>query len=724
MAGAEHDAAVVVAEGPRYRRWTVVALAASIVFTAGALALLALIGGAPRSGSWESVGQAGLWDGMMLIANVIAVLLARVDPANRLGRWLAAGGTVGTFAVVADQWAAYSLEASPGALPGGTIALLLSSVALFTSWSLVGSHVALRFPNGRLPSRRWRLVAHVATASAVLCAIEIFHPDAFSDKEVFIDLRGVSNPIGIPGFGPIAELAFGIGILALFGATFLGLASLVVRYRRSSGLERVQLRWVAFTGVGVAVISMIAANLANVVGDPARGVLLFIASIAPLLIITGLGVAVLRHNLFDLNLVIKRTLVATVLAAFVTIAYVAIAVAAGAVLGSDREADLPVSIIATAIVAVGFQPVRRRVEMVVNRLVYGDVVAPYELMSGLSRRMTDTISPDDVLGELAAAVGRGLRAAAARVELNLPAGSRGATWLPAGATPADDYQLSRPVLHKGEVVGAIEVAVRRDDPPGAAELRILDDLVSQAGVTLHNLRLTAELELRLDELQASRQRLVEAQNEERRKMERDIHDGAQQQLVALQIKLGLAQQLLDTNPAQAGPVFDDLRSDAREALETLRDLARGLFPPTLVERGIGAALRSHVEKVNLPATVEDADLANARFEGTIEAAVYFCIREALQNASKHAAGTKLTVNLAYDRGSRGLSFAVADDGPGFDPDTVIRGSGLQNMIDRIEALDGSLRFVTAPGAGTTVAGHVPAEPVDVAGAPEPAGLVR
>ncbi len=188
-------------------------------------------------------------------------------------------------------------------------------------------------------------------------------------------------------------------------------------------------------------------------------------------------------------------------------------------------------------------------------------------------------------------------------------------------------------------------------------------------------------------------------------MERDIHDGAQQQLVAIRIKLGLAKSLLDEDLPAVEELIGEVQAESAEALETLRDLARGLFPPTLAERGLVSAVRAHIEKTKLPVTLEDGGVEGARFDVSAEAGIYFCIREALQNASKHAPGLPLTVGFA--REGEALVFSVADEGPGFDPATVRRGSGLQNMVDRMEALGGTLDFQTAPGRGTKVMGRVP-----------------
>jgi signal transduction histidine kinase len=217
--------------------------------------------------------------------------------------------------------------------------------------------------------------------------------------------------------------------------------------------------------------------------------------------------------------------------------------------------------------------------------------------------------------------------------------------------------------------------------------------------------LTAELLARLEELRASRQRLVAAQDEERRRLERNLHDGAQQNLVALKVKLGLAEMLAENDPARAKELVGELKSDADEALDTLRDLARGIYPPLLADRGLAAALEARARKATVRVEVVAPDVA--RYPREIEAAVYFCCLEALQNVQKYAGASRATVRLGEHDGA--LTFEVEDDGRGFDPAGMPRGSGLTNMADRLDALGGRVDLYSEPGAGTTLKGSVPVE---------------
>jgi signal transduction histidine kinase len=260
------------------------------------------------------------------------------------------------------------------------------------------------------------------------------------------------------------------------------------------------------------------------------------------------------------------------------------------------------------------------------------------------------------------------------------------------------------VRHQGELLGVLSVSKPPAEPLSPAEEKLVSDLASQAGLVLRNVRLTSELQARLEELQASRQRLVTAQDEERRRLERNLHDGAQQQLVALAIKLRMARSISAKDSAKADQVLAEVESEAADALENLRDLARGIYPPLLADQGLVAALSAQARKAALP--VEVVSDGVGRYPQEIEAAVYFCCLEALQNAAKYSRASRAVVRLAGDDLS--LNFLVEDDGAGFDPATTARGTGLQNMADRVEALGGRFEIDSRPGEGTRVTAKIPA----------------
>ena len=269
--------------------------------------------------------------------------------------------------------------------------------------------------------------------------------------------------------------------------------------------------------------------------------------------------------------------------------------------------------------------------------------------------------------------------------------------------------LALPVHHRGELLGALSLTKPAGERLTPAEEHLATDLASGAGLVLRNVRLTEELLGRLEELQASRQRIVAAQDQERRRLERNIHDGAQQQLVAVAVKVRLARSITAKDPQKASEMLTRVEAEIAQALEDLRDLARGIYPPLLADQGLVAALRAQARRAPVPVSVESDGIG--RYPQEAEAAVYFCVLETLQNVSKYAGASQATVRLHATDGE--LTFEIYDDGAGFDTTKTSYGTGLQGMADRLSALGGQLTVAAAPGRGTTVEGRIPVR------APEP-----
>jgi signal transduction histidine kinase len=387
------------------------------------------------------------------------------------------------------------------------------------------------------------------------------------------------------------------------------------------------------------------------------------------------------------------------------------------VIGAFIGATEGLALVATAIVAVAFQPVRARAQGIANRLVYGKRATPYEVLSEFSERVAETYSIEDVLPRMARILAEGTGAIRTEVWLRVRSELRPAASWPEGGTSASPVAITGDVLpaiasasrvaaatsvaqvrHQGVLLGALTVIKPPLEPLTPAEEKLLADLASQAGLVLRNVAL-------LSDLRASRQRLVAAQDEERRRLERNLHDGAQQQLVALAVKQRLVGELIAKDPDKATSMIAELQQDTAEALDTLRDLARGIYPQVLVDQGLPAALEAQIRKTPVPVDLRRDSIG--RHDQEIEAAVYFCCLEALQNVSKYANASKALVRLAVD--GPWLTFGVEDDGAGFDPAQTKLGTGLQGMSDRLEALGGGLEIQSEPGRGTTIAGRVPTE---------------
>jgi signal transduction histidine kinase len=425
------------------------------------------------------------------------------------------------------------------------------------------------------------------------------------------------------------------------------------------------------------------------------------------------GIAILKHGLYELDVVISKTVVYAVIAAVFTAVYLAIVVGIGTAIGSTRNPFL--TVLAAATIAVAFNPVRDRAKRFANRMVYGERASPYEVLSEFSERVAGTYSVEDVLPRMATLLGQGTGASDATVWLRVgselrPSASFGSDHEPAPMPMRDgelpfmpDASKIAPVRDRNELLGALTVTKPPNDPLTAAEDRLVDDLAAQAGLVLKNVRLTEELRANLEELRASRQRLVTAQDSERRRIERNIHDGAQQQLVALAVQTRMAEALAGTDPDREREVLRGMQQSLQDALDDLRDLARGIYPPLLADRGLGAALESQVRRSTVPVAMEAEGVG--RYPQEAEAAVYFCVLEALQNVAKYAEASRATVRLSGGVGE--LRFEVQDDGRGFDPETTGYGTGVQGMIDRLAALGGDLRVSSEPGLGTTVVGTLP-----------------
>jgi signal transduction histidine kinase len=569
--------------------------------------------------------------------------------------------------------------------------------------------VTLLFPNGRLlPGPRWRWVAGVAVAAGTVMFVSAMI--ATSPIQLSPRLPDVLNPLAVPGLDSLTNVnsSYYIWPLLLVGPL---LVTVGVRFRRSRDQERSQMRWFAY----VAALAL-ALLLSSAIGSGEVTATAGFFGIDVLLPLT-IGLAVMKYGLYDIDVFISRTIVYGSLAAFITAVYVGIAVGIGSLVGSGGKPNLALSILATAIVAIGFQPVREQVQKVANRLVYGKRATPYEVLSQFSERVAESYASDEVLPRMARVLAEGTGGELAEVWLRSGVELRRAAAFPLdaampalahldGATEVSIPTADRLVMvrHQGEVLGALTVTKRRGESLTPIEIKLMDDLAHQAGLVLKNVGLTADLQARLVDLRASRQRLVAAQDDERRKLERNLHDGAQQYLVAIKVKLGLAGMLLTKDPDKAKATLTQLKGDADEALETLRDLARGIYPLLLAEKGLPIALQAQTRKATLPITIEADGIG--RYPQETEAALYFCILEALQNIQKYARASSATVRLRDDGDQ--FTVEVADDGRGFDVSTTIRGNGLTNMEDRLDALGGTLHIASSPGSGTTLRATLPA----------------
>ena len=669
------------------RRLRRLVVPAAVIVAAGAALSLALEVAAGRH-------DEAVFTVLVLSFPAVGVLVLRRRPDTRLA-WLMV--SMGLMFAVLGPLSAYGALAVEGDLPFGPLALALGGPG-WVPFIAGSGFLLLLFPDGHLPSPRWRWFAWLCGVGLTLVFVSIwFYPGDFADA----GYPEIENPIGIEALGQVLD-AFGVLLLSAPLLVVGGFASLVVRMRRTTDdVVRHQIRWLAYAASLMASFFMLSfvPGLGNDEGW--GGVIQSIGALSFMLIPVATGVAILRYRLYDIDVVIRKTLVFAVMATLIAAVYVGLVVGIGALVGSRSSPVL--SALAAAVVALVFQPVRTRARRLADRVVFGKRATPYEVMATFGDQLAETYSSEDVLPRIARVLGEGVGAERARVRLLIGDELREVAVWPddADAGRADDF--SADVRHQGELLGALTVAMPPSDPMDPAKERLVHDLAAQAGLVLRNERLTSALRARLTELQAAQKRLVAAQDHERRKLERNIHDGAQQQLVALQVRQRLAEQLVHRDPAKAKEMLGQLQVDTAAALDDLRDLARGIYPPLLADKGLAAALEAQARKSPVPVTVEAGQIG--RFPQEIEAAVYFTVLEALQNTAKYAHASN--VSVIVERRESALAFTVTDDGDGFDTTATGHGSGLQGIADRLGALGGTLVVRSAPGSGTSVSGHLP-----------------
>jgi signal transduction histidine kinase len=417
--------------------------------------------------------------------------------------------------------------------------------------------------------------------------------------------------------------------------------------------------------------------------------------------------------LFEIDLVISRTLVFGAVAAFITGIYALLVVGVGQWIGVGSS-NVVLSVASTAIVALLFEPFRVRAQRLANRLVYGTRATPYEVLSDLTVRLSEAESLEGLLDRMARRLADGTGAQSAVVWA-----LDGDDYLPVAGWPERPTEpkssLDRipgetvAVAHDGDPMGALSVVKPRGELLTSTEIALLDDLAGSAGLVMGKLRLDSALEVRAHELADSRRRLVTAQDVERRRLERDLHDGAQQLVVSLKVKLGIASQVARSEDGgEVADLLDNLAGDAQLAIDEIRSLARGIFPPLLESEGLKSAVGSLAASSGTDVTLDVEDPGTLPRD--VESAVYFCISEALTNAGKHAPGSPVEISVARD--DQRLSFSVADRGPGMAASNGAAGggSGLRNMRDRVEALGGTIAIEERQGGGVEVRGELTVEP--------------
>jgi signal transduction histidine kinase len=646
------------------RAWPAALLIATLTIEVAAVAL-----------SWglEPAWDTALYAIYAVTMAAVGALIVSRHPGHRIG-WLFLADALFT-GLAADLAQGWGLRAAEHGWPGGPFGEWLS----LSSWLATGPAgvlLFLWFPDGHLTRRGWKAVAW---ASIVGAAVAL--PGFAMDPDLGDQFIGGRNPYAVQG-API-DLLLGVGMPLFLGSLVVAIVPLVQRFRRSSGVERLQLRWFAFASVCAAVVLPTVALLWTVVPAVRPLTALALTSIP-----VAAGVAILRYRLYDIDLIISRTVAYTAVTVLLAGMYAAIAVALGAAVGRNSAW---VTAGATLAVAAVFRPLRDRIQNAVDRRFNRTRFDALQQMTGfLDDLRAGRAAPEDVEPALRRVLGMD----DLQVRLSLPHG--GSTVDLSGTPVADDLaagQTCWPIHHAGTLLGTVVA------PAELAERRSLVTKVLEAGsLAVEIARLRVELRHQLDEVEASRARIVAAADDERRRIERDLHDGAQQRLVSIGLALRHAQHALGSADVEVSRTLDDAVAEITVTIGELRELARGLRPAAL-DVGLGAALRDLAGRASIPVEV-DADAQ--RFPPDIETAAYFCACEGLTNAVKHARATKVVLGARHGNGA--LVVSVADDGVG--GATTDRGSGLTGLSDRVAAHGGTLR-IHSNSTGTTLLAEFP-----------------
>ena len=670
------------------RRWVAAGLIAGSVLAWAAELVLASLNQHPVRGLPGAGGVAFC---------VVGVLILTQRRGNVLGPLLAGGGLVSAVGGAAGEYAVRALVLAPGSLPAGGFMAWLSDLTMVPVAGIFIGVLPQLFPDGRPYSARWRLGVWAAGSYTVFTTIG----NAFAD-ETSQTVPGLPNPYAVPSLQPLLTALIVVGAGLGLAGLLAGAVTLTKRWRRSRGDERQQLKWfVAATALTVPAV------LLHDASPVLSGIVL---TVAFPLIAASLGVAILRYRLYDLNLLLRRTVAYAAVSAGVAAVYLAVVAVADSVVAGG--ASLGVHLVAAVLAAASFHPFAVAVQRLVERLFYGDRSRPYDVVNALARSIEGSLAPELVLPGVVDTVADALRLP--YVEVDLVAGDG---WEPSAVrgTPAAVVEAF-PLTYQGSVVGRLRVSPRRTETAlHPADREVLAALARQAGVAAHAVQTSVAL-------QRSRSELVAAREEERRRLRRDLHDGLGPALAGVTLGLHAAQnQIRAGRSPDAQALLAELEGQVESAVQDVRRLVYGLRPPALDELGLVGAVRrfgSGLEGSGLTVTVSLVDdderldehgyasnsdgVERIALPAAIEVAAYRIATEALVNVSRHAAAQACRVTFRVDRD---VVVTVVDDGQGLPPDGRA-GIGLISMRERAAELSGTLEMQSGP-TGTRLTARLP-----------------
>lgn len=664
---------LIRAVGDRVHRW-----AAWTVWFLSLVAASAVGSGLRGASALEVVEAIGWVVGVMTVATIGALVVSK--RRGLIQGWLL---VVFSFLWSAGLYAYHFIEGPPAdTTPGLTDAQWL--IAIGDVFYVLGVHVLLMLmllvPDGKLPSPRWRPMPWVLAVSAaffvwqsVSIAFKVVDVEAWLARSTWIANDGAAT-------SPIDDLIFAIG--GIFGAVIVAFLARALwsRLQTASGEDRQQLKWVLFASSGVL------GWLLLWIPQPEFGWLAAAQRLFPgwafVLLAAGFGMALFKHRLWDIDLVVRRSVVFGLL--WLVIAGVYGGVAAGLGLAAGARFPVGVAIALTVAATLIFQPARQWLEGVADRWVFGKRDSPVDAIHSLGEGVAGSRRPQDIASELATTATAALGLAWVAVDIDGSSGTE-------VGTLNNERETVIPVAWGKERFGRLRCQPRRGETIASGDLALLEALVGQAALAISHARLAS--------------RIVHAQEQERRRIERNIHDGAQQDLASLVAQIGIARAKGNGDPT-AVETLNRIQSDAQRILIEIRELAQGIHPSVLRDGGLVAAIEDRCSRLPIEVNVRVSDrLAGRRLSPEIEAAAYFFTTEAMTNTVKHSGSTSVDVALLADDSQ--LKIEVVDAGVGFDPDNLHGGSGLAGLSDRIRALGGEINVVSQPGQGAVLTAELP-----------------
>jgi signal transduction histidine kinase len=633
----------------------------------------------------------------------VGALLVFRRPGNVLGPMFVVIGT-GWNLVFLGIVTADNFEEAGRVDAASWVSLLATLLVIPMLW--LNAAVWLLFPDGHTHSvAARRLLWGTGALTLVLMA-----GAAVGTPKVLPETKQYPNPfVGDPLASTMFDV-FGPPQVLLVVLPYVAAGMLLARMRHADPITRRQIGWVAF-----AVLVNITLTLLNVAVEPfgtENRAFVILDSTSTLILMGAMAIAIMKFRLYEIDRIISRSVTFGVLAVFIGVVYVGIVVGVHALIPG---AGFWLSIVASVIVAIAFQPARRRVERWANRLVYGERATPYEVLVRFSRRSAE-LPDDELLSRVPQLIFDGTSASAAALWVRTDTGFRmAASWpdeVREGRLGRDevfvdpDADYSVPVFHDGELLGGLSLVKPSGESVTPPEQELLADLAAGLGLALRNARLTSLLRRQIAELESSRERVLAASDAARRRLENDLDSGPQQTLVAVKVKLGpIRKRAEQLGATKAAALLAQLEDAAGAAIGSVREFAGGIYPPLLEAEGLAVAIGQQARSSTIPVRVHGAGVG--RYPRDIEAAIYFSVLEALQNTAKYAEANSVTITLEQRAGA--IAFEVRDDGRGFDATTVSRSAGLTGMADRLDTVGGVVTVESSLGRGTRITGTVPIE---------------